>query len=78
MRESLSPNWIGVALRELRAEQRSIRDENRLIHPPVGETTTVLLQRIGTFEAHADARLDQPRSHIAFPAEPHRKRPATR
>lgn len=65
MSETVSLDWIGVTLRELQAEQRSIRDENRLIRSAISEMATVLLQRIGTFEAHVDVRLDQQRQEIA-------------
>jgi len=56
---------IGRTLRELQAEQRSIRDENMLIRAAISEMATVLLQRIGNFEAHVDIRLDQQRQEIA-------------
>lgn len=64
MSEAISLEWIGVTLRELQAEQRSIRDENRLIRSAISEMATVLLQRIGAFEAHVDVRLDQHRQEI--------------
>lgn len=64
MSEAISLEWIGVTLRELQAEQRSIRDENRLIRSAISEMATVLLQRIGAFEAHVDVRLDQQRQEI--------------
>jgi hypothetical protein len=54
----VSLEWIGAALRTMQAEQRSIRDENQLIRPALSEAVTVLLQRIGNFEAHIDTRMD--------------------
>jgi hypothetical protein len=58
MSETISLEWIGTTLRTMQAEQRSIRDENQLIRSALSEAITVLLQRIGNFEAHIDTRMD--------------------
>jgi len=58
MSETISLDWIGTTLRTIQAEQRSTRDENALIRSALSEAITVLLARIGTFEAHIDTRMD--------------------
>jgi hypothetical protein len=58
MSETINLDWIGATLRTIQAEQRSIRDENALIRSAFGELATVLLQRIGTFEALIETRMD--------------------
>jgi molecular chaperone GrpE (heat shock protein) len=65
MSETISLEWIGRTLRELQAEQRSIRDENKLIRNAISEMANVLLPRIGNFESHVDIRLDEQRKEIA-------------
>ena len=71
MSETVSLEWIGAMLRELQAEQRSIhaetrliRNESQLIHNALNEAITLLMQRIGNFEARGDVRLDQQRQEI--------------
>ena len=55
---------IDATLRELHAEQRSIHAENQLIHNVLNEAITLLMQRVGKFEARVDVRLDQQRQEI--------------
>ena len=64
MSETVSLEWIGVALRELLAEQRSVHLETQLIRNTLNEAITLLMQRIGNFEARVDVRLDQQRQEI--------------
>ena len=59
MSETVSLEWIGTTLRSIQAEQRSIRDENRLIRQSLIDALTVLTQRIANFEAYLDTRFDQ-------------------
>jgi pyrroline-5-carboxylate reductase len=59
MSETVSLEFIGHTLRTIQAEQRSIRDENRLIRSALSDAITLLMQRIGTFEALMETRLDQ-------------------
>jgi len=58
MSDAVSLDWIGATLRAVQAEQRSIRDENRLIRSALNEAITVIIQRIGVFEALVDVRVD--------------------
>ena len=51
--------WSGTTLRSIQAEQRSIRGENQLIRSALNEAITLLMQRIGNFEAYMDTRFDQ-------------------
>jgi hypothetical protein len=59
---------VGRLLRELQAEMRTVRDESRLTRKELGnkatseellQVLTVLSDRIGSFESHVDARMDQ-------------------
>jgi hypothetical protein len=67
---SVSLEWIGATLRTIQAEQRSVRDENKLIRSALSEAITlmmariagsedVLLARIAHFEALVETRLDK-------------------
>jgi hypothetical protein len=58
MSETISLDWIGSTLRTIQAEQRSIRDENALIRSSLSDAISVILQRIATFEALMDTRMD--------------------
>jgi hypothetical protein len=58
MSETISLDWIGSTLRTIQAEQRSIRDENALIRSGLHDAISVILQRISTFEALIDTRMD--------------------
>lgn len=51
--------WIGTTLRSIQAEQRTIRGENQLLRSALNEAITLIMQRIGNFEAYVDTRLDQ-------------------
>jgi hypothetical protein len=51
--------WIGTTLRTIQAEQRSTRNENQLIRSALSEAITVILQRIGNFEALIEMRMDR-------------------
>ena len=64
MSDTISLDWIGAELRKIQAEQRSIRDENALIRSALSDAMTVLLKRIGNFEAYSDTRLDELRKHV--------------
>lgn len=59
MSATVSLEWIGETLRTIQAEQRTIRDENRLIRLALSDAINALMERIGTFEALIDIRIDQ-------------------
>lgn len=63
MSETISLELIGATLRSIQAEQRSIRNENQLIRSALNEAITVIMQRIGNFEAYVDTRLDVQTKH---------------
>ena len=64
MSETISLEWIGMTLRELQAEQRSVHAETQLIHKALSEAITLLMQRMSNFEARVDVQLDQQRQEI--------------
>ena len=43
---SVSLEWIGATLRTIQAEQRSVRDENKLIRSALSEAITLMMARI--------------------------------
>ena len=60
MRESVGLHWIGTTMRVIRAEQSTLRTENKSLRPALarvasreelGEVRRVLAERIGNFEA---------------------------
>lgn len=57
MTEPVSLEFLTRTLANIQAEQRPIRDENKLIRSAISELATVLLARIGNFEAYVDVRL---------------------
>ena len=59
MSQTVSLEWIGTTLRSIQAEQRSIRDENKLVRQALIHALTVLTQRIANFGAYLDTRFDQ-------------------
>jgi len=59
MSETISLEWIGAQLRTIQAEQRTIRAENELLRSALGDMLRVLNDRIGNFEALAEARIDR-------------------
>jgi hypothetical protein len=70
MSETVTLESLRVILRELQAEQRTLRDENKLIRSTISDEVTLLMARIAAteemlsrrlrkFEAHIDSRLDQ-------------------
>jgi hypothetical protein len=59
MSDVIDLNWIGATLRSVQAEQRSIRNENQLIRSALSDSITVILQRIGNFEALIELRMDK-------------------
>jgi hypothetical protein len=59
MSDTISLDWIGATLRSMQAEQRTIRAENQLIRSTLNEAVTLIMQRIGNFEAYVDIRFDQ-------------------
>jgi hypothetical protein len=59
MSDVIDLNWIGATLRSVQAEQRSIRTENALIRSALSDSITVILQRIGNFEALVETRMDR-------------------
>jgi hypothetical protein len=72
MSDSVSLKLIGERLHAIQADQRTLRGENELIRKEIGrlagtivtrdtlsEVLTVLLNRIGNFEALIEARMDE-------------------
>ena len=68
MTEAITLDFIGSLLRTIQAEQRTLRTENELIRKEMGRFATrdelldvlrAILDRIGTFEAMMDNRIDQ-------------------
>jgi PleD family two-component response regulator len=59
MSDTIDLAWIGTTLRSIQAEQRTIRGENQLIRSALSEAITLLMNRIGNFEAYMDTRFDQ-------------------
>jgi len=68
MSESISLDFIGKALRDIQAEQRTLRMENGLMRQEMGrmasrevlaEVLNVLVDRIANFEALTETRFDQ-------------------
>jgi hypothetical protein len=61
--DTISLDWIGVQLRVIQAEQRTLRSENDLLRTTIlnslGELVRVLRDRIGNFEALQEARTDR-------------------
>ncbi len=62
MSDTISLEWIGATLRAIQAEQRTLRSENELLRSTLNNTLAEVLrllsERIGNFEALAEARID--------------------
>ena len=70
MSEVISLDWIGVQLRAIQAEQRTLRAENELLRNMMGDMLRVLNDRIGNFEALTEARIDQLGARLTALIEP--------
>lgn len=59
MSDQVSLDFIMATLRSVQAEQRSIRSESQIMKEAFSASFTVLMRRLGEFEARMDTRLDQ-------------------
>ena len=72
MSEAIGLGFVGATLRAIQAEQRTLRDENKLIRLELGrlarqlasreellQVLTVVTDRSDNFEARLEARFDQ-------------------
>lgn len=75
MSETVSLDWIGATLRQIQAEQRTLRMENELLRKELvrtnaavtslvtrellSEVLNVIIARIGNFEALMETRMDR-------------------
>lgn len=64
MSDPVNLTLLGELVRTIQADLRSLRGENRMNRAALHEALSVLVERVGNFEAYIDTRLDQHRVHI--------------